>query len=131
MSLNGLDNPTVIEAYQIALTEAGGWYVPSFESKSLLNTKILIVASFHLGFFCGTSQGMKWLSMSGGQGAFPTYGTQSRTMKNAPRSMGSYNIVEERSCSAISLRICPDLYEVCLSFGYPYIHAANTIANSL
>jgi hypothetical protein len=25
MSLNGLDNPTVIEAYQTALTEAGGW----------------------------------------------------------------------------------------------------------
>jgi hypothetical protein len=59
MSLNGLDNPTVIEAYQIALTEAGGWYVPSFDFKTLLNTKILIVASFHSGFFCGTSQGMK------------------------------------------------------------------------
>lgn len=25
MSLNGLDNPTVLEAYQTALTEAGGW----------------------------------------------------------------------------------------------------------
>lgn len=27
MSLNGLDSSPVIEAYQIALTEAGGWYV--------------------------------------------------------------------------------------------------------
>lgn len=25
MSLNGLDNPTVLEAYQTVLTEAGGW----------------------------------------------------------------------------------------------------------
>src|SRR5699024_3156058 len=25
MSLNGLDNPDVLEAYQSALTEAGGW----------------------------------------------------------------------------------------------------------
>ncbi|KAL4920425.1 hypothetical protein BDW62DRAFT_208942 [Aspergillus aurantiobrunneus] len=27
MSLNGLDSPTVIESYQIALTEAGGWFL--------------------------------------------------------------------------------------------------------
>ncbi|KAE8352990.1 hypothetical protein BDV28DRAFT_134035 [Aspergillus coremiiformis] len=27
MSLNGLDNPTVIEAYQTALSEAGGWFL--------------------------------------------------------------------------------------------------------
>ncbi|KAJ0425485.1 hypothetical protein BJY00DRAFT_181249 [Aspergillus carlsbadensis] len=33
MSLNGLDNPTVIEAYQIALTEAGGWFLLRYISR--------------------------------------------------------------------------------------------------
>ncbi|KAL2800436.1 hypothetical protein BJX66DRAFT_332013 [Aspergillus keveii] len=33
MSLNGLDNPTVIEAYQIALTEAGGWFLLRYVSR--------------------------------------------------------------------------------------------------
>jgi hypothetical protein len=34
MSLNGLDDPAVIDAYQAALAEAGGWYannsIPAF-----------------------------------------------------------------------------------------------------
>jgi len=29
MSLNGLDDAPVSEAYQSALAEAGGWYVPA------------------------------------------------------------------------------------------------------
>ncbi|KAL4887440.1 hypothetical protein BJY04DRAFT_175937 [Aspergillus karnatakaensis] len=33
MSLNGLDNPTVIEAYQIALAEAGGWFLLRYVSR--------------------------------------------------------------------------------------------------
>ncbi|KAL2821574.1 hypothetical protein BJX63DRAFT_427570 [Aspergillus granulosus] len=33
MSLNGLDNPTVIEAYQVALTEAGGWFLLRYVSR--------------------------------------------------------------------------------------------------
>ncbi|KAL4904837.1 hypothetical protein BDW74DRAFT_153596 [Aspergillus multicolor] len=33
MSLNGLDNPTVLEAYQIALTEAGGWFLLRYVSR--------------------------------------------------------------------------------------------------
>lgn len=28
MSLNGLDSAAIAEAYQSALTDAGGWYVP-------------------------------------------------------------------------------------------------------
>ncbi|KAL4948786.1 hypothetical protein BDW69DRAFT_87047 [Aspergillus filifer] len=33
MSLNGLDSPPVIEAYQIALTEAGGWFLLRYVSR--------------------------------------------------------------------------------------------------
>ncbi|KAL4802244.1 hypothetical protein BDV18DRAFT_166936 [Aspergillus unguis] len=33
MSLNGLDSPTVLEAYQIALTEAGGWFLLRYVSR--------------------------------------------------------------------------------------------------
>ncbi|RAK71163.1 putative GPI-anchored cell surface glycoprotein [Aspergillus fijiensis CBS 313.89] len=33
MSLNGLDHPTVIEAYQTALTEAGGWFLLRYVSR--------------------------------------------------------------------------------------------------
>ncbi|KAL3472980.1 hypothetical protein BJX99DRAFT_204076 [Aspergillus californicus] len=33
MSLNGLDNPTVIEAYQISLAEAGGWFLLRYVSR--------------------------------------------------------------------------------------------------
>ncbi|GLA07234.1 hypothetical protein AnigIFM60653_008189 [Aspergillus niger] len=33
MSLNGLDNPTVIDAYQTALTEAGGWFLLRYVSR--------------------------------------------------------------------------------------------------
>ncbi|KAL2829994.1 hypothetical protein BDW59DRAFT_141591 [Aspergillus cavernicola] len=33
MSLNGLDNPTVIESYQIALAEAGGWFLLRYVSR--------------------------------------------------------------------------------------------------
>ncbi|KAE8131782.1 hypothetical protein BDV38DRAFT_263437 [Aspergillus pseudotamarii] len=33
MSLNGLDNPAVIEAYQTALTEAGGWFLLQYVSR--------------------------------------------------------------------------------------------------
>ncbi|KAE8310727.1 hypothetical protein BDV41DRAFT_579249 [Aspergillus transmontanensis] len=33
MSLNGLDNPAVIEAYQTALSEAGGWFLLQYVSR--------------------------------------------------------------------------------------------------
>ncbi|EDN05995.1 predicted protein [Histoplasma mississippiense (nom. inval.)] len=33
MSLNGLDDPTVIEAYQSALAEAGGWFLLKYVSR--------------------------------------------------------------------------------------------------
>lgn len=33
MSLNGLDNPAVIEAYQSALAEAGGWFLLRYVSR--------------------------------------------------------------------------------------------------
>ncbi|KAL4975406.1 hypothetical protein BDW66DRAFT_152048 [Aspergillus desertorum] len=33
MSLNGLDSPTVVEAYQVALTEAGGWFLLRYVSR--------------------------------------------------------------------------------------------------
>ncbi|XHG04685.1 hypothetical protein AWENTII_007935 [Aspergillus wentii] len=33
MSLNGLDNPAVLEAYQTALTEAGGWFLLHYVSR--------------------------------------------------------------------------------------------------
>ncbi|KAL6238571.1 hypothetical protein BDW75DRAFT_237247 [Aspergillus navahoensis] len=33
MSLNGLDSPTVLEAYQVALTEAGGWFLLRYVSR--------------------------------------------------------------------------------------------------
>ncbi|ODM18025.1 hypothetical protein SI65_06813 [Aspergillus cristatus] len=33
MSLNGLDNPDVLEAYQSALTEAGGWFLLHYTSR--------------------------------------------------------------------------------------------------
>ncbi|OJJ50978.1 hypothetical protein ASPZODRAFT_138101 [Penicilliopsis zonata CBS 506.65] len=33
MSLNGLDNPAVIEAYQTALAEAGGWFLLNYISR--------------------------------------------------------------------------------------------------
>ncbi|KKK17733.1 hypothetical protein ARAM_001356 [Aspergillus rambellii] len=33
MSLNGLDNPTVVEAYQTALSEAGGWFLLRYTSR--------------------------------------------------------------------------------------------------
>ncbi|KAJ5893472.1 hypothetical protein N7495_005163 [Penicillium taxi] len=33
MSLNGLDNPVVLEAYQTALTDAGGWFILHYISR--------------------------------------------------------------------------------------------------
>ncbi|KAL5051808.1 hypothetical protein BDW71DRAFT_565 [Aspergillus fruticulosus] len=33
MSLNGLDSPTVVEAYQVALNEAGGWFLLRYVSR--------------------------------------------------------------------------------------------------
>ncbi|RHZ52218.1 putative GPI-anchored cell surface glycoprotein [Aspergillus thermomutatus] len=37
MSLNGLDNPAVIEAYQSALAEAGGWFLLRYVSRDEVN----------------------------------------------------------------------------------------------
>jgi hypothetical protein len=113
MSLNGLDNPTVIEAYQIALAEAGGWYVHRSNSYSYDNYPNAYHFLFNAGFCSGMCQGMKLPFMSGGQGVYPTCEMLLKATKNVPRSMAFYNIGGGRSCSVISLKTYPDSYEVC------------------